>query len=370
MRLFIILLIGAAFSFGANFYIYKRFVKRIGFAQRWLKILRVIFCVIAPLEFLVFVQIRFDILPIWVYILASTLLAMSWFLLAIAIIYDISHNFFGSKPYDHGRRKFLKICFDVSFVIIFASFFLKGLFTALTPPKLNFTKIKLKNLHSPLRIAMISDVHIGEFLQKDFLARLVSNINSVNPDMLVIVGDMIDFDASHIGDILEPLQEIRARYGIFYVPGNHEYYHGIEPIMEKISATGVQILGNKNVELDEINIAGVYDLAGIRFGKFLPDLNSALSGANPQKPVVLLAHQPKFIKTMSKSVDLVLCGHTHGGQIFPFHLLVKFDQGFLRGLYQINDKMQAYVSPGAGFWGPPVRIFAPNEIAILDLIGE
>ena len=114
-------------------------------------------------------------------------------------------------------------------------------------------------------------------------------------------------------------------------------------------------------------MAGVYDLAGIRFKNLEPNLDEALAGRDPNLPTILLSHQPKFIKTMQKDVDLVLCGHTHAGQIFPFSILVLLDQGFLHGLYKINDRMQAYVSSGAGFWGPPVRIFAPSEIAILNL---
>ena len=184
---------------------------------------------------------------------------------------------------------------------------------------------------------------------------------------MVIVGDLVDMRAELIGDFLDPLKNLKSTYGTFYVPGNHEYYHGVDGILEKIRALGIRILGNKNEKIAGINLAGVYDLAGIRFKNLEPNLDEALAGCDPNLPIILLSHQPKFIKTMQKDVDLVLCGHTHAGQIFPFSILVLLDQGFLHGLYKINDKMQAYVSSGAGFWGPPVRIFAPSEIAILNL---
>ena len=144
----------------------------------------------------------------------------------------------------------------------------------------------------------------------------------------------------------------------------------MDGILEKISSLGIKVLGNKNEKVGGINLAGVYDLAGFRFKNLEPNLDDALAGRDETLPTILLSHQPKFIKTMQKDVDLVLCGHTHAGQIFPFGILVLLDQGFLHGLYKINDKMQAYVSSGTGFWGPPVRIFAPSEIAILNLSKE
>ncbi|MCR4941938.1 MAG: metallophosphoesterase [Campylobacter sp.] len=288
----------------------------------------------------------------------------------MAVFYDIARVLGKKAKFNAKRRQFLKFCFDITFLILLFSYFLKGMFSALTPPRITKTKITLKNLQKPLKIAMISDVHIGEFLQKEFLATLVYQINEAKPELVVIVGDLIDFDASKIGDFLDPLREIKAKYGVFYVPGNHEYYHGIDGILEKIQRVGVKILGNESVELDEINLVGVYDIAGIKFAHLAPDLDKALSQINPKKPTVLLSHQPKFLKSMHKDVDLVLCGHTHGGQIFPFHLLVLLDQKYLYGLYKHNDKMQVYVSSGAGFWGPPVRIMSSSEIAILQLNGE
>jgi len=207
-------------------------------------------------------------------------------------------------------------------------------------------------------------------LQKEFMAKLVSDINLAKPDIVVIVGDLVDVSAQFIGDFLDPLRDLKSTYGTYYVPGNHEYYHGVDGILEKISSLGIRVLGNKNEKVGGINLAGVYDLAGFRFKNLEPNLDDALVGRDETLPTILLSHQPKFIKTMQKDVDLVLCGHTHAGQIFPFGILVLLDQGFLHGLYKINDKMQAYVSSGAGFWGPPVRIFAPSEIAILNLSKE
>lgn len=365
------IIIGAfIFSFLINFYSYNRFIKKVSFFIPHLAKIRILLYVICILEFIFVLQIRFSFLSIELYLIAGTLIGFSLFLFAVSLFYDILRSIFSKSSFSPTRRKFIKFCFDITFVIFVIACFLKGIFNALMPPKIRQVDIKIKNLQSSLKIAMITDVHIGEFLQKDFMEKLVNDINLANPDIVVIVGDLVDVNAAFIEDFLEPLKSLKSTYGTFYVPGNHEYYHGIDGILEKISSLGIEILGNKNKKIASINLAGVYDLAGIRFKHLEPNLDEALTGRDPSLPTILLSHQPKFIKSMQQDVDLVLCGHTHAGQIFPFGLLVLLDQGFLHGLYKINDKMQAYVSSGAGFWGPPVRIFAPSEIAILNLSKE
>lgn len=370
MGLFRIIIGAFIFSVFTNLYSYKRFIKKVSFFTLYLKKIRIFFYIISALEFVFVLQLRFSFLNIELYLIAGTLIGFSLFLFGVSLFYDIVRSIYSKAHFNPTRRKFIKFCFDVTFVIFVVACFLKGIFNALTPPKIRQISIKIKNLQSDLKIAMITDVHIGEFLQKDFVAELVKEINLARPDLVVIVGDLVDMRAELIGDFLDPLKNLKSTYGTFYVPGNHEYYHGVDEILEKIRALGIRILGNKNEKIAGINLAGVYDLAGIRFKNLEPNLDEALVGCDPDIPTILLSHQPKFIKTMQKDVDLVLCGHTHAGQIFPFSILVLLDQGFLHGLYKINDKMQAYVSSGAGFWGPPVRIFAPSEIAILNLSKE
>ena len=371
MGLLGILSVAAIFCVGANFYAYKRFIKKIAFFNAYLFYVRLFFYAVAAIEFIFFLQIRFAFLSVGAYLIAGALVAFSLFLFGVSLIYDVLRVVFRRAKFSQSRRKFIKICFDVTFLVLLFSYFFKGMFNALTPPRVHRTEIIIKNLKEPMRLAVISDVHIGEFLQKEFLAALVYQINAQKPDAVAIVGDLIDFSADKIGDFLEPLKDLRSKYGTFYVTGNHEYYHGAREILPKISAAGAQILANAHARIGGINLAGVHDLAGIRFGYLAPDLGAALAGRDEDRPTVLLAHQPKFLQTMrGNEVDLVVCGHTHGGQIFPFQLLVLLDQKLLRGLYRLNDKMQAYVSSGAGFWGPPVRILAPSEIAILDLKGE
>ena len=186
------------------------------------------------------------------------------------------------------------------------------------------------------------------------------------------MGDIADLPPHRLAEFIAPFNELKSKYGTFYVPGNHEYYNGIDGTLKAIrETTNFKILGNENARVGGVNLAGVYDIIGLRFKAYEPDLVAALDGRDVNLPTVLLAHQPKFLKYMDESapVDLVVSGHTHGGQIFPFSLLVKLDQKYVAGLYSANKNTQIYVSRGAGFWGPPVRVMAPSEISLLRLKG-
>ncbi|WP_257638050.1 metallophosphoesterase [Campylobacter concisus] len=361
MGLFRIIIGAFIFSVLTNLYSYKRFIKKVSFFTPHLKKIRIFFYIISVLEFVFVLQLRFSFLNIELYLIAGTLIGFSLFLFGVSLFYDVVRSICSKAHFNPTRRKFIKFCFDVTFVIFVIACFLKGIFNALMPPKIRQVDIKIKNLQSSLKIAMITDVHIGEFLQKDFIKKLVNDINLANPDIVVIVGDLVDVNAAFIEDFLEPLKSLKSTYGTFYVPGNHEYYHGIDGILEKISSLGIEILGNKNKKIASINLAGVYDLAGIRFKHLEPNLDEALTGRDPSLPTILLSHQPKFIKTMQKDVDLVLCGHTHAGQIFPFGLLVLLDQGFYMGFIRLMIKCKLMLVVAQDFGGlqlgslPPAR---------------
>ena len=285
-------------------------------------------------------------------IFSGYLLALSFILFNFALLYDVILLIL--RPVNHTfnikRREFLRSCFDVSIIIASFSYFLKGAFNALRLPSVKHQKVFISGLKKPLK-----------------LVALTERVNELNADIIVIVGDMADLNADSLRKVAAPFKDFTSKFGTFFVPGNHEYYNGIEGALVVANELGFKILGNKNVQIGGVNLAGVYDFAGIKFKKFEPNLQESLLNIDTNLPTILLSHQPKFVKSMDKNVDLVISGHTHGGQIFPFSLLVKLDQPFLAGLYQVNDKMQIYVSRGAGFWGPPVRILAPSEITLLEL---
>jgi hypothetical protein len=219
---------------------------------------------------------------------------------------------------------------------------------------------------SGLRIAVVSDIHVGPLLGREHTARIVRMINAAEPDLVAIVGDLVDGTVEEMGDTIAPLQDLRARLGSFFVTGNHEYFSGHEPWIDEVNSLGVRVLRNERVAVDGLDVAGVNDVNGEDFGDG-PDLDKALDGRDRSRPVVLLAHQPVLVHEAAKrGVDLQLSGHTHGGQMVPFNYVVRAVQPVLAGRETI-DGTQVYVTRGAGFWGPPVRFGAPPDISIIQL---
>jgi predicted MPP superfamily phosphohydrolase len=236
--------------------------------------------------------------------------------------------------------------------------------------------VKLERLPPALsgfRIAQLSDVHIGPLLGHRFLESVVEKTNAQRPDLIVITGDLVDATVSVIGKQLEALSKLRARHGVAFVTGNHEYYSGALDWIEHLRKRGIRVLMNERVSIGDAGAS--FDLAGlpdIRAGKQIPehavDMKRTLLGRDPGRELVLLAHQPAAIDYAEKhGVGLMISGHTHGGQMWPFGALVSLVQPYVAGLYRHPDGSQVYVSRGTGFWGPPMRVGNPAEIASLVL---
>jgi len=222
------------------------------------------------------------------------------------------------------------------------------------------------------RIVQISDVHIGPILGRRFAADLVARIEALGPDLIAVTGDLVDGPVAKLTDEVAPFGGLRARDGVWFVTGNHDHYSGAEAWVERLRALGLRVLRNEHVTLGEGE--GRFDLAGVEDHHarlvsegWAEDLPAALDGRDASRPVVLLAHDPSTFKQASRlGVDLQLSGHTHGGQIWPFSLLVRLAVPFLAGLYERGDS-KLYVSRGTGFWGPPMRLLAPAEITEIVL---
>ncbi len=202
---------------------------------------------------------------------------------------------------------------------------------------------------------------------------MVKRVNALNPDIVVITGDLIDIDVTHAKDTLDELKKFDSKYGTYFVVGNHEYFHNIEKIIAKVKSLGIRVLENENVYIGKdgegFNLAGVYDVFGYRTMTYIPEIDQALHGLK-DSPTILLAHQPRYIEEVTHSVDLLLSGHTHGGQLYPFRFLVKLQQHYISGLHQHNEDLQIYVSKGTGFWGPPMRLGASSEITDITIEPE
>ena len=222
------------------------------------------------------------------------------------------------------------------------------------------------------RVVQLSDVHIGPILDRRFAADLVRRVAALEPDLVVITGDLVDGPASRLAPEVAPLSGLRARDGVFAVLGNHDFYSGAESWAAALEDLGVSVLRNRHRLLGRegsaFALAGVDDHRGdLRDGGSPEDLPAALAGVPPDLPVILLAHDPStFPEAARRGVDLQLSGHTHGGQIWPFGVLVRLAVPFVAGLHR-RDASVLYVSRGTGFWGPPMRLLAPAEITLLRL---
>jgi uncharacterized protein len=221
------------------------------------------------------------------------------------------------------------------------------------------------------RIVQISDIHIGPVLGRGFAAALTERVNALAPDLVAVTGDLVDGDVQRLRDDVEPFAALRGRHGVFFVTGNHDVYSGGESWVERVRELGMRPLRNERVAIGGpagFDLAGVDDHRGDWVHGSSEDLGKALAGRDLSRAVVLLAHDPgSFRRAAQHDVDLQLSGHTHGGQIWPFNFLVRLAVRWVAGLHRVGAS-QLYVSRGTGFWGPPMRLFAPAEITEIVLV--
>jgi hypothetical protein len=250
-----------------------------------------------------------------------------------------------------------------------------GFYQARRRPRARELAIPIENLPAALkgfRIAQISDVHVGPTIKADFVRGIAETVQAAAPDLIVFTGDLADGDVARLGVHVQPLANLRAPHGCFFVTGNHEYYSGVKDWLAVIGELGFRALINEHVLIERggsrIVLAGVTDdSAGAIEVGHASDPDRALSGAPAADLRILLAHQPRSaVAAASHGFDLQLSGHTHGGQFIPWHLFVMLLQPYMGGIYRRGSSW-IYVNRGAGYWGPPLRLGAPSEIAVLTL---
>ncbi|KQW17557.1 metallophosphoesterase [Streptomyces sp. Root369] len=228
---------------------------------------------------------------------------------------------------------------------------------------------KLSRAAHGYRIAVVSDIHLSPVLGRGFAQKVVDTINSTRPDLIAVVGDLVDGSVKDLGPAAAPLAQLEARHGSFFVTGNHEYFSGAEQWVEEVRRLGLRPLENDRTELAWFDLAGVNDIAGESEGQG-PDFAKALGDRDTARACVLLAHQPVQIHdAVDHGVDLQLSGHTHGGQLWPGNLLAEAANPTVAGLERYGDT-QLYVSRGAGAWGPPTRVGAPSDITVIELASK
>ncbi|WP_412543490.1 metallophosphoesterase [Longispora sp. K20-0274] len=252
-----------------------------------------------------------------------------------------------------------------------------GYVEAMRVPRIRRVEVTLPRLGRGLNgttVAILADTHYGPIDRARWSAGVADAVNALTPDIVVHAGDIADGTVDRRRAQAAPLGTIKSTLAKVYVTGNHEYSDEAQGWLDHMEHLGWDALHNRHVLVerggDRLVLAGVDDATARSSGVTGHGANvaAAVAGADPDLPVLLVAHQPKQIpQAVEAGIDLQVSGHTHGGQIWPFNLLVRLDQPAVRGLSRHSERTQLYTSGGAGFWGPPLRVFAPSEITLLTL---
>jgi uncharacterized protein len=375
---------GLAAIAGWHVYLWFRLVKATGRSLPWRVFGAVILfglSLLIPLLYLyppnlgpfgtrVFYTLAFGWMGVGILLLCSTLLTEP---VRAALRFASRHR----DPQDPGRRLTLGRVFAGVAMTLGLGTALAGAAEALAlgVQRVRVPLRKLPASMSGTRIVQITDLHFGGFTGPAYLERVVAEVNALEPDLIAITGDLVDGTVIDLGIALEPLSRLKARHGVYFVTGNHEYYYGGDQWITFLQEMGIVVLTNERVAIGNANasfdLVGVPDRSAGYYGLgHAHDLARALEGRDPTREVVLLAHQPtSALEAAEYDVGLQISGHTHGGQIYPVRFLLYLEQPFIDGLHRLRDTF-IYVSRGTGYWGPPIRVGAPPEITEITLVRQ
>jgi predicted MPP superfamily phosphohydrolase len=286
-------------------------------------------------------------------------------------------------PADPSRRVFVARALAGTAVAAAAGTTAFAFRSATGPAQVTEVPVKLERLPRALSgftIAQVSDLHVGPTIGERHVRRIVDQVNATRPDLVAITGDLVDGGVADLRGAIEHLGKLSAPHGVFFVTGNHEYYtQEVEAWMAELARLGIRVLRRDRVAIGDAGAS--FDLAGVNdWSAWRPpgvtyedDLGAALAGRDPDRSLVLLSHQPRVAsvgQAVRAGVELQLSGHTHGGQIAPWNVVVAAVFPYVKGMYRHEEDGRAgqvYVSRGTGYWGPPLRLGAPPEIAKLVL---
>jgi predicted MPP superfamily phosphohydrolase len=313
----------------------------------------------------------------WAAIAGDTTLGVIWVLFVWALLGNVLRLALAVAGVDDPARSRIVTAAVVAVSLVLV---LWGYVEAMRVPRVRRVDVAIPRLAAGLdgaRIVLLTDTHYGPIDRARWSERVVAAVNELDPDIVCHTGDIADGDVSARRAQSAHLGDVRARLARTYVTGNHEYFGKDDQAqgwLDHMNELGWEALHNRHVVVERdgarLVVAGVDDATAAASGapEHQADHATALAGADPDLPVLLLAHQPKQVgEAVAHGVDLQLSGHTHGGQIWPFRYLVRIDQPTVAGLSRHGERTQLYTSRGTGFWGPPLRVFAPSEITLLTL---
>ncbi|MDQ7004889.1 MAG: metallophosphoesterase [Ghiorsea sp.] len=314
-----------------------------------------------------------DILAWFVY------LNMGFFsLLSIAyVMIDIFHLFTQKIKPNPERRQFMSSTVSLGVLSGVGITTGLGFEQAVGGAIIKEVQVPLGNVPVPLqklKIVQFTDLHIGPMIKKEYVETLVQQMNALDADMIVMTGDLVDGSVARLKHDVAPLARLKAKYGKFFVTGNHEYYSGAEDWIAEMQRLGFIVLLNEHqlIEVDgaKLLMAGVTDYRADRhLASHQTSPKKAMENAPDADVKILLAHQPKSIfEAAEVGFDLQISGHTHGGQYYPWNFIAKMANPYIKGLHLHDDKTWIYVSPGTGYWGPPIRLGNEPEITLIKLV--
>jgi predicted MPP superfamily phosphohydrolase len=275
-----------------------------------------------------------------------------------------------TAPSDPDRRLFLQRALAVGIGAVATITTGIAARSALGGPAVRTATIALPNIPAEavgMRVALVSDLHLGSVLGADFCRSVVELVNAQQPDVICLIGDLSDGSVAEMGEELRPLAELRAPEGVFVVTGNHEFYFDPDGWIAFLPQLGMRLLANEAEPVRGLLLAGVHDIAGRPTGRG-PDMDAALAARAPGQPVIMMSHSPNLVDdAANRQVDLMVSGHTHGGQFFPGTLAVTATSKAVSGYYSFRST-QLFITNGAGFWGPIARLGAPPDITMLTLV--
>ena len=226
---------------------------------------------------------------------------------------------------------------------------------------------KLSGIEKPIKVVQISDLHLGDSSTVSHTQKVVKAVNDLKPDVIVSTGDLFDGYLELMAPFVDVLRQLEAPLGKFAVSGNHEVIAGLEKSMSLTEFAGFTLLRDRNQAVNaQLTIAGVEDPSA----PSIATERDALDSLSSAPFHLLLKHRPEFDRRSEGKFDLQLSGHTHGGQVFPFHILTFLAYPILPGLHEVAPNQRLYLSRGTGTWGPQIRLFAPPEITLIELVAS